>query len=378
MVFGKLRGVERFPAFHVYSSGTRDPVATGQHGGREMAKTVSIKNLVGRTARNPWDSIVGRRPGSYQIPEVGISLMDQVDHALLERNLHQAILTCIVFEKWAEKDLHFRCKAPAVMASVYSVCGMASEAESKIIEARMLAHTRGCKDCKAQYHRRNGIYLFHSSRPGAAFRSFEKAVNLFEELRDPVESAKSLIGRGVVQAINHDFEKGLADQERAIGLLLPKRSIFILSGAVNIAAMLTKMGEGDLARQKVAEVQRMLKGARAVEPLKLLLRWIKALLLEEKGGREDLKLAGQMLGRIEVRMRNLGMQAELRVLLADRARISTDPLCIRRIASKAFDLELSREIRALIEEVIRNPTGEAITAWREGLDSYVPQFPTVA
>jgi hypothetical protein len=109
-----------------------------------------------------------------------------------------------------------------------------------------------------------------------------------------------------------------------------------------------------------------------------LIRWLKALLLEEKGGREDLKIAGQMLDRIEGRMKSLGMQAELRPLLADRARIARDPGCIRRIASKAFDLEISGRVKPLIEEVIRNPTKAAIVAWRNGLDSYIPPFSTEA
>lgn len=338
----------------------------------------SAKNLLGRTDKDPWNCLVGRRPDSYRLHEVGVSLMNQIDHALLERDLDRAIYTGVIFEKWAEWDLHFNCKAPAVMAAVYAVCGIYSEAEKKLMKAKERANRRKCKDCKAHFYKRNSVYLIHNGRPHDALDSYNHAVDLFEELNDPLQKAQCMIGRGAVQYILRNYERGLTDQEQAIELLAPFGSIFVIAASVNTAAILTKMGKGDLAREKVDELQCVLEGIRNIERLKLVLRWIKALLLEETGKREDLKLAGQLLDRVETRMRKHDMTAEIRVLLADRARMARDPNLIRRIASKAFDLELSPMVRGCIENVIRDPSRDNIVAWRDSLDSYVPPFLTAA
>lgn len=79
-----------------------------------MAEDHSIKNLVTRTTADPWNAILGRRPGSYQIPEVGQTLINMIDVAVFERCIDKALITGVIFEKWAEHTPHFACKAPIV------------------------------------------------------------------------------------------------------------------------------------------------------------------------------------------------------------------------------------------------------------------------
>lgn len=122
----------------------------------------------------------------------------------------------------------------------------------------------------------------------------------------------------------------------------------------------------------------MLKGIKDIERPKLLIRWIKALLLEDKGKAEDMRRSGAMMDRIAVRMKNLEMKAELKVLLADRARVARNPTTIRRIASRAYDMEHLPHIMKLIEVVIKEPQREHITNWRNSLDAYIPPFPATA
>lgn len=66
-----------------------------------MGDDLSVKNLVGRTIRDPWKAVLGSRPNTYQISEVGTELTHQVDRALFERKIHTAITNCIILEKWS-------------------------------------------------------------------------------------------------------------------------------------------------------------------------------------------------------------------------------------------------------------------------------------
>lgn len=64
-----------------------------------MEDDLSTKNLVTRTTHDPWNTVVGRRPRSYQIKEVGNTLIESIDHALFERDLEKAIMIGVVFEQ---------------------------------------------------------------------------------------------------------------------------------------------------------------------------------------------------------------------------------------------------------------------------------------
>ena len=341
-------------------------------------KNLATKNLVTRTETDPWNAVVGRRPNIYQIPQVGLSLIEQVDHALFERDMERAIRTGVILERWSQRDPHFRTKAPAVMASIYTVCNLNEIAERKLREAKQRIEKRHCLECEGIYHQRFGVHLIYTNQPRESVTQYDKAVALFEEVDNSFEIAKSLMGRGVAKSILGYFEDALIDEERALDIIGSDRGVYIVMGSINVSAILTKMGKSDIARQKIAETLEMVQGIGNMERPKLLLRWIKALLLEEKDSRNDLKLAGQMMDRIAVRMKKHEMKAELRVLLADRARIAKDPRTITRIARRAHELEETPHVIKLIEKVMREPTKDNIAAWRNALNSYVPPFPVAS
>lgn len=163
-------------------------------------------------------------------------------------------------------------------------------------------------------------------------------------------------------------------RKKGLELLDGNAGHYILIGTSNSAWFLTRLGRRNEARGKVAEAQDILSGLKKVERPKLILRWIKSLLLEDTGGKNERKIAGQMLDRVEVSMQSHGMDRERRVLLADRARIARAPYTIKQIARKALALETSRRVRICIEAVLSNPTRDNICKWRDSLDSYVPPF----
>lgn len=343
-----------------------------------MEESLSVKNLVTRTERDPWNAVLGRRPDRYQIPQVGNTLIQQVDHALIERDLDRAFRSGIVFERWAQRLPHFHAKVPAVMASIYTACDLRDRALYKLQQAKRRVERQGCRECRAFYHHRSGRYLIYDHRPKESIREYNKAVALFEELDNPLETAKSLMGRGVAKYLLRLLEDGLADEERALDMIGTDSGIYIVVGSINASAILTSMGNNEAAREKIDHAQAMLKGMKNTERAKLIIRWIRSLLLERTGERADLKLAAQMMDRIAARMRHFEMKAELRVLLADRARVSRDPATTIRIASRAYELEESPRVMKKIERVIRSPTRENVVAWRKALDFYVPSFPASA
>lgn len=337
-----------------------------------MAEEHSVKNLVSRAASDPWNVVLGRRPGSYQIPEVGQELMATIDYAVFERNLEKAIVAGVIFEKWAESAPHFSCKAPAVMSTVYAIGGMLSVAEEKICQAKM--RVGNCTDCRGHYLKRNAIFSIYDEQPRESLASYTEAISIFAELGNTLEQAKCLIGRGVIKSLMRDHEGGLQDEDAGMALLDTTAGHYIVFGAVNKAEIFTRLGRRDEARAQIEKAQETLAGIKSVERPKLILRWIRAQLLEASGERKDQKLAGQMLDRIESRMRNLDMGREIRVLLADRAVVARAPHTIRQVAQKALAMETSRRVRERIQAVIDDASRENVLKWRQALDSYVPPF----
>ncbi len=329
----------------------------------------SVKNRMTRTEKDPWVCILSRRPESYQIPEIGDVLIEAVDQALFERNLGNAIRNGVIFEKWSERDAHFRSKSHAVLGSVYTACDLPSLAREKLMEAK--SEAGNCSDCLAQYHKRMGTFLVYQGMTKEAIHAYGQSVRLFANEGRGLEEGKSLLNRGAARYILHDFRGGLKDEERAIALLGTNGGIHLIMASINLVAILAGMGESESACSKIEELQDMLKGQEGMDRARLVLRWIRALLLEANG---EYKNAGQLLDRVEGRLRKLDMVAELRVLLADRARIARRPATIRKVARKALEIEVSHKIRTMLERIIRKPTPEAIIDWRQALDSYVPPF----
>ncbi|MCP4662943.1 MAG: hypothetical protein GY856_46720 [bacterium] len=335
-----------------------------------MANIDSVKNRMTRTEKDPWACILTRRPDSYRIPEIGDVLIEAVDYALFERKLDNAVRNGVVLEKWAERDTHFTSKAQAVLGSVSTACGALSLADEKLRRAKRGAG--GCSDCLAQYNKRMGTFLVYRGRPKEAVHAYDRAVKLFAGEGNEREEAQSLLGRGGARYVLQDFANGLEDEERAIALLGSAGGFHLVMASINMVAILTGMRRSESAYRKIEEVQNMLKGQERAERPRVLLRWIRALLLETKG---DYKNAGQVLDRVESRLKKLDMKPELRVLFADRARVARSPTLIRNIAKKALYIEDSQRIRSILERIIRSPTPEAIVEWRQALDSYVPPAP---
>ena len=121
-----------------------------------MAERHSVKILIAKTIADPWNTVTGRRPENYQIPEVGYTLMNIIDLAVFERDIEKASVTSTIFEKWAERMSHFDCKAPAVMSTIYCIGGHLEIAEEKLMKAKGLIRDRA--DCEAHYLKRYGIY----------------------------------------------------------------------------------------------------------------------------------------------------------------------------------------------------------------------------
>lgn len=342
------------------------------YGGGAMEGNLSVKNLVGRTERDPWSAVIGSRLETYRIPEVGVALMERVDHALFERDLDRAITAGVIFQKWAEHDLHFRCKAPAVMAAVYAVCGLSGEAERMLVAAKKRLPVSNCQDCRAQYLRRTGTFCAHEGRYQNAYSAYSQSSELFLELGDRREAGISVLSRGTMAFLLHRCDKALEDHNFALELLGEEFSIHLIIASINIAAIHADLGQAEHALQQIHIAQAMLKGQCNAERPRLILRWIRALLFEAEGKNKD---AGEILDRVEARMRRHDMKPELRVLLADRARIARRPSAIRRIARKAHTMEEIPRIKSIIESVMKKPTRENILSWREALDSYVSPFP---
>lgn len=339
-----------------------------------MGENLSVKNLVGRAERDPWKAILGSRPNTYQIPEVGTQLIAEVDKALYERKLDDAFTVGIILKKWSERDPHFYCKAPAVMASVYSVSGLTYEAEKKIFAAKKRVNP-DCKDCGAQFFKRLGTFYIYQHGPQEAFKAYNKSANLFLAIAEPKEAGVSVMNRGVAKYMMHAYDEAMHDQQYALELLGDEFSMYTIMASANIASIFVAQKNVSAAIERIEGVQEMLVGENDLERPKLILRWMRALLFEAQG---DMKEAGEITDRIEVRMRKLDMKPELKVLLADRARMARQEGTVQRIARKALDMEEVPRIRTLIEKALKTPTRDNILKWRNSLDAYIPPFPATA
>ena len=337
-----------------------------------MGSDLSKKNLLGRVERDAWKAVTGTRTESYQFDDVGVTLMHSVDRALFERKNRDALRTGFILEKWGEHNIHFSAQAPAVMSSVYSVCRLFNDAEYSIVLARKRVNP-DCDDCQAQYLKRLGTFHFHQQTHRQAIKAYSQSAELFIAIGKSEEAAMSLLNRGASKYYLRQYEGALADEEHALELLGDECTIYTIMCSINIVGILLGLKKLDEALERIKSIQDGLVGENDIERPKLILRWVRALLLEAE---EKLKDAGEMMDRIEPRMRRYDMKPELKVLLADRARVARQTDMIQEIARKALEMEEIPRIQRIIEKVITEPTREHIISWRNALDSYVPAFPT--
>lgn len=303
---------------------------------------------------------------------MGVSLIHSVDRSLFERKNRDALRTGFILEKWAEHHIHFNAQVPAVMSSVYSVCQLYHDAEYTIVVAGKRVDP-DCKDCQAQYLKRLGTFHFHQRTHAQAIKAYSQSAELFIAIGKPGEAAVSVLNRGASKYYLHQHEEALADQEYALKLIGDEFNMYTVMCSINIVGILLALEKLDEALERIKSIQDTLVGEHDIERPKLILRWVRALLLEAEG---NLKDAGEMIDRIEPRMRRYDMKPEMKALLADRARIARQTEIIQDIAGKALEMEEIPRIKRIIEAVISNPKRENIISWRNSLNSYVPPFPT--
>lgn len=339
-----------------------------------MSCQESIKNLVTRTRTDPWGALVGRRPESYQIPEVGNVLIEMVDQALVERQLDKASDYVSILKRWSRHNPTFKPKALAAEGAFFMVCRKLALAEEKMTEGKMLAgdQTSPLAEC---YRRLGALYLYQY-RFAQAIDACNTSIRYFRNEGNTLGIAISLMTRGYARWQMKEHASGLHDEERGIELLDYTMPFFhLVTGSVNAACILTDMGRPRTALAKIEDIQSMIRGQPNMERPRLSLRWLRALLLEQD---KKCKEACELLDRVDRRFVKLDMDNERRVLLADYARISKSPKKIRNLAERGKDLEMSPDTLEKIDQVLQNPSEENIRKWRESLDSYMPIFPKAA
>ena len=171
--------------------------------------------------------------------------------------------------------------------------------------------------------------------------------------KDPwscVVGRRSKVLRGAASWRLRDYERALADQEHGIGMLenVASSDYITIQALVNIVSIKVSMGHVDEALKRIESMQACLKGedSQGVERTRLILRWLRALVLEITG---EMKCAGQILDRIEARLRAYDMRAELKVLLADRARMASSESLVKRIVGSTASAEMTTKKSRMID-----------------------------
>jgi tetratricopeptide (TPR) repeat protein len=342
----------------------------------EMELNASIKNKISRTVKDPWSCVLGRRPEGYSSPDIGLSLIESVDKALFERDYEEALTVSIILKKWSQRRPDFSALAEVTLGGVFTVCGLVSLAERKLENAkRKIDMTQSTPCCIAEYHRRYGIFLLHQARNKEAIGNLGAAFEEFTKEGEILGAAKSVIAQGVARWKLRDHENALKDEERGIRMLddFVSTSYVTIQALANIALLKIELGRIDEAVGEIEAILEAIKGdgSQGAERTRIILRWLRALVLEVKG---KMKSAGQILDRVETRLKKLDMKSELRVLLADRARVARSEPLVKRIAGRALEMETEAHVRKILEAVIDSPSAENLQLWRKSLDTYVPMM----
>lgn len=340
-----------------------------------MGSVESVKNLVARTRKDQWACILTRQPDAYQIPEIGALLIELTDHALFERRYPDAIRVAVIFEKWADRNTLFAPKAKAVLGAVMMSCGKIMFAEELIMAAIRIAGDS--IECLAECHRRLGTLLLYQDRATEALGEYSTSIEQFEKIDSQAFVMFNLVNRGAGNWILGDYEHALQDLDRAIRLYdeetMPR--FYLTAASINMVSVLTSKGRTRDAQALIEEIQADVTGKDHMERVRLILRWLRALLLDIHGER---KIANQILDRVDDRMAQLNMYNERRVLLADKARLARFERTISTIAQKALAIEQTPSVAKKIEEVLKEPTPQKIQEWRSSIDTYLPPFLTAA
>ncbi|MCP5115290.1 MAG: hypothetical protein GY953_31060 [bacterium] len=162
-----------------------------------MSTQDSIKSLVARTRNDPWSAVVGRRPQSYRIPEVGDTLIELIDQALFERQFDELSDRVSVFKQWAKHSPSFKPKALAAEGTFFLVCGKMSVAEEKIMKGSQLAADQDGP--LAECYRRLAVLHLHQRKFSSAVRTCNVSMQHFERATNALGVAINFINRGLAK-----------------------------------------------------------------------------------------------------------------------------------------------------------------------------------
>ena len=209
----------------------------------------------------------------------------------------------VIFEKWAEENDTFRLRAKAAAGAVLLHSGASVMAERLILGSVEQARKSGHATTIAECERRLGLLLWFQHRHQKAIQVYSISHRRFQDEGQIAEAAISLISRGVVFWRVGDRDNALADEERAVSMIGKKANempyFYLVAACLNLAGLHAASGSTGLALEKIENAQEIFRGIDSMEKARLLLRWIRALLLEVNGG---VKRAGEMLERVERRM----------------------------------------------------------------------------
>ena len=341
-----------------------------------MLKEQKIRSLVSRARKNPWQPILSRTAPRYRIPEIGDLYIETIDESLFERRFDNAMRQVVLFEKWSETSRDYSPRAKAAFGTILLICEKMNLADREIRSAVTQAESVGSSICVAECERRLGMLLWYQNRHRDAIGTYTSSLRRFEQEEDSRGVVINFINRGIAYWKLKKYDLALTDEEAAISLInetMP--GFYVVAASLNIAAIYASRGDHEMALQQIENTQAMIKGLDGMSRARLILRWIRGLLLESEG---KLKRAIEMLERVDRQMVLLDMDIERRVLLADTARIAKNPDKIIRIAERAVRLEDSPHVTTIVNKVIKEPSYENVLAWRDALDTYIPPFPAAA
>ena len=135
-----------------------------------MGLKSTTRRLMTFASQDPWRAI---EKSKYANKETAYWLVDQVDEAIYESNIDQALLLSFLLRRIAEKvgDPHVHCRASAVMGSAYRLASLYSLANRMLRQAEKYA--ADCPECRGEVCRRWGVVLHYEHQHEAALAKLE-------------------------------------------------------------------------------------------------------------------------------------------------------------------------------------------------------------
>lgn len=328
-----------------------------------------------RLNREPWSCILGNRD-LYNEPEVGYLLIELIDTAVFEFKTQHAVELAVIFKKWAEKYTLHIIPAKAAMGAVLHIMGDARSGHSIISEAISSSLEVGCEYSLAESLRRMGTLHLKEKHFDKAVACYSRSLKVFREQDLNSGIVINLVNRSVALRHLEKYQLAREDGEAAIyayGETSP--DWHLVAASVNLALYHVYQNSRAAALGIVDSIITKIQGREGMERVRLSIRWLRALLLENQ---REIRLAIELLDRVDERMEKLGMRAERLALLADKARMVSRESTKIRIANKALHIAPSNVERIVIQRVAKDPTDQNIQEWRRAVKSYIPDFTSLS